>query len=142
MKGGARIVDIPLFRFLVDVEVTKAQRLGYCVSVLCITADMAQGEIPGTPAALADMVAPQLRGTDAVTAWGSGSIALLLVDVDAPSLPALVHRLTVDLEAIAWNAGGASYPRTATIAEGLLRQAVAMMVEAKRGGQSRLVIGS
>ena len=38
-KSGAWTVDSAGFRRLVDMEIQKAQRLRYCVSLVCIAAD-------------------------------------------------------------------------------------------------------
>ena len=42
-----RTVDEALFRFLVGLEVAKAQRLQYCVSVLSVTIDPRAAEVEG-----------------------------------------------------------------------------------------------
>jgi len=44
--GGGWAVDDLLFRFLVDLEVQKAQRLRYCVSLVCLAAEFAPPEAP------------------------------------------------------------------------------------------------
>lgn len=66
-NAGARIVDDQLFRFLVDLEVQKAQRLRYCLSVVCLAVDAAPAET--RESALAEIVTRHIRGTDVVTPW-------------------------------------------------------------------------
>ncbi len=139
-NAGARIVDEQLFRFLVDLEVQKARRLRYCVSVVCLAVDAAPAET--RESALADIVTRHIRGTDVVTPWAPASLALLLVDAEAPHLPSILRRLTAHLETTAWSAGGSCYPQTATRADDMLRQAVDSMVRAKKGGGNRLYVAS
>lgn len=136
--SGASIVDGQLFRFLVDIEIRKAQRLRYCVSLVCIAANL-----PGPPSApaFAEIIAHHIRATDAVASWASASLALLLVDAEVTSLPSIVRRLTKDLP-IVWSAGGSGYPRTATGAEDLLRQATDLMLEAQKDGEVGLYLAT
>ena len=138
--AGARVVDEQLFRFLVDLEVRKAQRLRYCVSVVCLA-------VEGVPAetrepALAEIVTRYIRSTDLVTPWAPGFLALLLVDAEASHLPAILQRLTTRLETIAWSAGGSCYPKTVTRADDMLSQAVDSMVRAKKEGGNQLYVAS
>jgi len=136
---GAPIVDGQLLRFLVDIEIRKAQRLRYCVSLVRIAADLAPSEdAPPPEPPFAEMVAGNIRSTDIVARWPSTSLTLLLVDADVTSLPSIVGRLTTDL--IVWSAGGSCYPRTATGIEDLLRQAEDRMLKAQRDGGTRLYL--
>lgn len=140
-KAGARVVDDQLFRLLVDLEVQKAQRLRYCVSVVCLAVDVAPAET--REPALAEIVTHYIRSTDVVTSsWAPASLALLLVDAEAPHLPAILRRLTGRLETTAWSAGGSCYPKTATRADDMLSQAVDSMVRAKREGANQLYVAS
>jgi hypothetical protein len=140
---GARIVDESVFRFLIDLEVQKAQRLRYCVSLVCLDAEVATAETRDPPApSLAPIVTRYLRGTDVVTPWPPASLALLLIHAEAVHLPSILRRLTALLETLAWSAGGASYPRTTTRADELLSQAVELMVRAKKEGGNRFYVGS
>jgi|SRR5919197_4139829 hypothetical protein len=141
--AGAKVVDDLLFRFLVDLEVQKAQRLRYCVSLVCLAADVAPAETrePSVPP-LAPIVTRQLRTTDVVTRWTPASLALLLIHAETAHLPLILRRLTASLETIAWSAGGASYPGTTTRADDLLSQAVDLMVQAKEEGGNRFYVAS
>ena len=134
--SGASIIDSKLFRFLVDIEVRKAQRLRYCVSLVCIGANPRRH--PSEPP-FAEIIARHIRATDVVAPWVPSALALLLVDAEVASLPSIVRRLTKDLPA-EWSAGGSGYPRTATGAEDLLRQATDMMLEAQKDGGARLYL--
>lgn len=136
--SGASIIDGQLFRFLVDIEVRKAQRLRYCVSLVCIAANL-----PPRPFAppFAEIIARHIRATDAVAPWASASLALLLVDAEVTSLSSIVRRLTRNLP-IEWSAGGSGYPRTATGTENLLRQATDMMLKAQTDGGARLYLAT
>ena len=138
--AGARVVDEQLFRFLVDLEVRKAQRLRYCLSVVCFAVEGAPAET--REPALAEIVTRYIRSTDVVTPWAPGSLALLLVDAEASHLPAILRRLTTRLETIAWSAGGSCYPKTVTRADDMLGQAVDSMVRAKKEGGNQLYVAS
>ena len=119
------MVDSGGFRRLVDMEIQKAQRLRYCVSIACIAADRRtpEEEEPAV-AVLAERVTPLIRSTDIVTCWDPPCLALMLIDADVASLPSIVDRLTTRLEMYLWSAGGASYPKTATRADDLFHQAL------------------
>ncbi len=107
------------------MEIQKAQRLRYCVSIACIAADRRtpEEEEPAV-AVLAERVTPLIRSTDIVTCWDPACLALMLIDADVASLPSIVDRLTTRLEMYLWSAGGASYPKTATRADDLFHQAL------------------
>ena len=142
-KGGGWIVDGEGFRRLVDMEIQKAQRLRYCVSLLCIAADRRSpdGEQPAA-ASLAERVIPLIRSTDVVNCWTTPCLGLMLVDADIASLPSIVDRLTTRLETFLWSAGGACYPQTATHADHLFHQAHHMMTKAQGDGGGRLYLPS
>jgi len=96
---------------------------------------------PAGGASIAEIIARHIRATDAVAPWASASLALLLVDAEVASLPSIVRRLTKDLP-IVWSAGGSGYPRTATGAEDLLRQATDLMLEAQKDGEAGLYLAT
>lgn len=141
--GGGWLVDEVLFKFLIDFEIQKAQRLRYSVSVVCVALEPStrgNGQASATP--LAERMTRSLRGTDAVASWSQGWLSLLLVDAETTHLPSILDRLTNRLDVADWSAGGTSYPRTATGAEDLLRQAVDLMAKAKEEGGNRLYVAS
>ena len=140
-RNGAWVVDNGGFRRLVDMEIQKAQRLRYCVSLVCTAADRKSPETEQpAPLALAERIAPLLRSTDVVACWALPSLALMLVDAEVTSLPLIVGRLTTRLEMFLWSAGGACYPNTVTHADGLLHQALHMMRQAQSDGGNRLYL--
>jgi GGDEF domain-containing protein len=142
--GGGWLVDEVLFRLLVNFEIQKAQRLRYSLSIVCFAVE------PGAPAAsngeastsVAEGISRYLRGTDAVASWAQGWLSFLLVDADTAHLPSILRRLTAHLERVVWSAGGSSYPKTATRAEDMLRQALELMDKAKDEGGNRLYVAS
>jgi len=143
LAGGGWLVDESVFRFLVDLEIHKAQRLRYSVSFVCITVESAATENgERSPVSTAEAIARYLRSTDAVALWRQGWLAVLLVDAEPPHLPSIVERLTSRGEAGSWSAGGSSYPRTAARAEDMLRQAEELMAQARSEGGNRLYVAS
>ncbi len=141
--GGGWVVDDLTFRLLVDFEVQKAQRLRYCVSLVCLAAEGARQETPeASSPSPAEIVTRYIRGTDVVTPWADASLALLLIDAETSTLGPILDRLTARLDASVWSAGGSSYPRTATRTDELLRQAADLMARAKQEGGSRLYVAS
>ena len=140
---GGRVVDDSLFRFLVDLEVQKAQRLRYCFSIVCLGFDAVPAETrEPSPSAFAEIATRYIRATDSVAPWAPASLALLLVDAETTHLPPILRRLTTLLAPIPWSAGGSCYPKTATRADDMLRQAVDSMIRARDHGGRRLYVGS
>jgi hypothetical protein len=129
--GGGWIVDEPLFRLLADFESERPSDYG-SVSIVCFASEPASagGREVSAPS-LAESFTRYLRGTDAVASWDQGWLSLLLVDAETTHLPSILERLTARLETVAWSAGGSCYPRTATRAADMLRQAVDLMGRAK-----------
>lgn len=141
--GGGWLVDEPLFKLLVDFEIQKAQRLRYSVSLVCFAIDPATpGNGKASVPVVAEHVTRHLRGTDAVAPWSQGWIGLLLIDAETTHLPLIVQRLTARLDAPRWSAGGSCYPRTATRADAMLRQAIDQMGRAQVEGGNRLYVAS
>ena len=140
---GGWVVDDPMFRFLVDYEIQKAQRLRYSVSLVCLAADVRLDEARQmTRFSLADVLIRDLRATDVVTPRTRDSLALLLVDAEIPHLTSILRRLITGLEVRAWSAGGTSYPRTSARSEDLLRDAAELMAKARAEGGNRLYVPS
>jgi len=139
--GGGWLVDELLFKLLVDFEIQKAQRLRYSISVVCFAIERSAGNGEASTA-IAENITRYLRGTDAVASWAQGWLSLLLIDAETAHLPLILERLTTRLETVGWSAGGACYPRTATRAEDMLRQAVDLMGRAKEAGGNRLYVAS
>jgi len=140
LAGGGWVVDEALFRFLVDFEIQKAQRLRYSVSLVCFAAEPASGG--NGELSLAERVTRYIRSTDAVTASAQGWLALLLVDAETTHLPLILERLATRLETDMWSAGGSCYPRTAARTEDMLGQALDLLSRAKEEGGNRLYVAS
>ena len=141
--GGGWLVDDLLFRFLMDFEIQKAQRLRYSVSLVCLAAEPVPAEPRDTPGfTFAENVTRYLRGTDSVASWTPDWLALLLVDAETTHLRPILRRLTARLQTLVWSAGGSCYPKTATRADDMLSQAVDLMVKAKDQGGNRLYVAS
>jgi len=138
--GGGWLVDEVLFQLLIDFEIQKAQRLRYSVSLVCFALEQGNGK--ASTSSLADNLTKHLRGTDAVASWSQGWLFLLLIDAETTHLPSILDRLTNRLDTAGWCAGGASYPRTATRSEDMLRQAVDLMTKARGEGGNRLYVAS
>lgn len=128
-SGGARSVDAELFRVLVDIELRKAQRLRYCVSVICVCAKVLSRELSASGLFL-DHFRRQLRATDAVAHWSPASLVLLLVDADSDDVPAVMRRITTQLTEGSWRAGAVTYPRRHWGGDEMLRQAAHLMERA------------
>lgn len=149
------LVDEPVFRLLLNLEVQKATRLHYCVGVVVMAIDAETSREPAAYQALvryvAEMAARQLRATDAVATLSPSSIGLLLIDAETAVLPRILSRAVQPWEHgrlnvegrdwwVHWNAGGGSYPSTATTANGLLRQATDLVDRAREEGGDRLCL--
>jgi hypothetical protein len=150
--GPTNVVPEELFRYLLDLEVEKAARLRYCVSVLCLSPDLGQGESdPDLTQHIAVEAARRLRRTDVATLLDDGSVAVMLPDADPDTLPAILDR-TADahepggrrfvrgVRQVSLSVGGGCYPVTATSAPAVLRQAHALMARATAQGGNRLVL--
>ena len=124
-SGGARTVDPALFRLLVDSEMRKAQRLRYCISVICVSA-----KAVATESSFMDQFRSQLRATDAVAPWPPASLVVLLIDAESGDIPAVMQRITLHLAEGSWGAGGVSYPQATQVADDMLRQAASLMERA------------
>ena len=146
-----RVVDERLFRFLVDLEVVKAQRLQYCISVVCLAADLAAAEADrlSMPHILAGVLR-RTRATDVVTQMPDRSLAVLLVDAETTALAGVVGRLRDELTAVTganapvttWSVGGACYPKTATGPAELIRLATDLLARASLDGGNRVYIAT
>jgi hypothetical protein len=130
-SGGARTVDPALFRILVDSEMRKAQRLRYCISVICVSAKAVATELS---------FIDQLRATDVVAPWPPASLVVLLIDAESGDIPAVMQRITFHLKEGSWGAGGVSYPRATQVADDMLRQAASLMERAIQDPTKHLYI--
>ncbi len=146
------VVGEDLFRFLVELEIEKASRLQYCVSVVCLTPDVPSHEAdPAVTRRLAEVASRNFRAGDVVATLSASSIGLLLIDAEPQTLPRIFGRTTEELShplpadatpgsRVSWSAGGSCYPLTAMTGAELLRQASELMTQALREGGGRLCL--
>jgi hypothetical protein len=137
--GGARLVEPSLFRLLIDVEMRKAQRLRYCVSVLCVCAK-AVSEL-SSPSSLLDLFRRHLRATDVVAEWPQDALSVLLIDAESGDIPSVMRRVTADLAEGSWSAGGVSYPKANTPGDDMLSRACRLMERALLDPAKPLYLG-
>ncbi len=141
-SGRARIVAEALLRWLIELEVAKAQRLHYCISVVCLAVDSVTAPA-GAMSRLAERFVDHLRSTDIVVPHqGGSSLTLLLVDARPDTLSQIIQRITEQLGPIPWSAGGATYPGTASDADDLLSHAADSLARAQEEGGQHLHIRS
>jgi GGDEF domain-containing protein len=155
-RRTGNVTDESVFRFLLDLELQKAVRLQYCVSLVLVSLEPgtrpANGGEAGDAALtrqVAESVAPHLRATDVVAALPGRALGVLLIDAETGSLPAIIDRATEGWRArpvagqargLSWSAGGGCFPLTATNATGLMRQASDLMTRARAEGGDRLYL--
>jgi len=159
-RRAGNVIDESVFRFLLDLELQKAVRLQYCVSVILVSLDEGNGAgnghagEPGEAVLtrqIAESVAPHLRSTDVVAPLPGRALGVLLIDAETGNLPAILGRATDEWRArpvapagrerpLKWSAGGGCFPLTATNATGLMRQATDLMTRARAEGGDRLYL--
>ena len=154
-QGGLPVAGpVPerVFRYLVDLEVEKALRLRYCVSLLAIAPDIRRG--PGTwdvTRQIAALAIRRIRRTDAATTFSDGTVGLLLVDADAAILSDILDRaghaavpgrprFTCGRSLVSVSGGGSCYPVTVPNGRELLGQARDLMRQAQVEGGDRLIL--
>ena len=150
--GAGAVLPHSLFRFLLDHEIDKANRLRYCVSLVCLRPDVVTPESdPGLARAIAQMALRQLRSTDVATTLPRDVIALLLVDTDPRVLDKVLDRVTNarvlegrrfvrGQQVVSVSAGASCYPLSVSDRTGLLREATQLMHRARRDGGDRLIL--
>src|SRR2546427_11669780 len=109
-NGGAFVVDYPFFKLLVDMEIQKAQRLRYPISLVAMEMETPPTELSSD--SLVRIIAPWVRATDAAAPRNAVSFVLLLVDAAGAGLATMLGRLTTALEARPWFAVGAFSPES------------------------------
>lgn len=132
-------MEADAFRFLVELEVKKAVRLQYCVSLACVAPDLPGDEAdPLLTAQIAKIAIGQLRATDVVAVLDPSCVGLLLVDAEPAALPGIVRRAMEPLgPGLKWSGGAGSYPRTAGSGRALFAQAMRLLTRARRDGGGR-----
>jgi hypothetical protein len=146
----AEPVSEDLFRYLLDLEVEKAARLRYRVSVISVVPD-----VPVLSPELAWHVARvtlrHLRRTDQATTFPDGTVAFMLIDAELAAAPRILGRAAGGTargsprfayrgETLSVSGGAACYPLTGSSAADVLRQAIGLMWLAReRGGDALLL---
>ena len=152
--SSSNLIAEDLFKLLLHLEIQKAVRLQYCVSVICLTPDLpSQTMDPAIPRRIAESAVRQLRGTDVATIFSSGgSVGLMLIDADTRTLGQILDRATDAArmavaqvaaqpdQPVSLSAGASCYPETASSGRDLLHQATELMVRARAEGGNRLYL--
>ena len=147
------MIEKALFDFLVNLEVHKAARLQYPISVLCLGADLPETtDAKAWKDDLAHLTVHELRATDVAASLDPLVAAFLLIGAETQDLPGIVARLSSSVEAptgresgtsrLTVSAGGGCYPQTATSGKELLQQAVDLMTRAQTDGGNRAYLPS
>jgi hypothetical protein len=140
-----------LFRYLLDLEVEKALRLRYTVSLLCLAPDVAGPAARDIARHIARIAGRHLRQTDVATTLSGTTVGLLLVGADPCTLSAILDRagsatspgsprFACGSRTVSVSGGGGCYPVTASSATDLFRQATGFMRRARREGGARLLL--
>src|SRR5262245_91572 len=113
VRRPPKVVEQDAFASLLDLELEKANRLAYCVSVVSMALEQLEHGPHASLASLAANVAAHVRSTDLVAVIPPRFLALLLVDAPAKSLTSIIARLSSETglsdTAAGWSAGGSSY---------------------------------
>jgi hypothetical protein len=146
------VVDDATFGVIGKLEVPKAVRLQYYLSLLAIKPSLNENaEVPdpgGLPRRLAPILDQQLRTTDLVgITCAVPPLYILLIDAYVESLPVVILRLTDEMkthrfdvdgkrQSVSLNIGYACFPTTATSWVELMNQATARLRRAANDDRS------
>jgi hypothetical protein len=155
LGASRRETAASLFRYLLEFEVVKAQRLQYCVSIVALGADLPPDDRNRLSAPhVVDAILRCLRTTDVVTRLPDAVFAAMLIDADTIALPTIIGRLRDEVGALTaealgrgrlgttWSAGAACYPKTAMTGPELLERALSLVALARREGGDRFYVAS
>jgi hypothetical protein len=136
LESGAIVVDEKTFATVGELEVRKAMRLQYPVSIVAIKPTPRSGEdVRGLLETLAGLVSNLVRETDLVTVSSrSAALYVLLVDAQPNDLPVVIARISDEVhhhrvaapggtEDVTINLGGACFPSGAGTWRELVSQA-------------------
>jgi GGDEF domain-containing protein len=135
-----------------DLEIEKANRLRYCVSLVCLTPDLDTPEAdPDLTRAIARIALRQLRRTDLATTLSRGVVGLLLLDTEPGMLDRVLdraanarlpegRRFVRGRQIVSVSVGASCYPITAPDRTALFREASQLMHRARREGGDRLIL--
>jgi GGDEF domain-containing protein len=143
----APFVDPDTFTLVVELELRRAIRLQYYVSLLALQADVEQSAELADRAALhrevAEVVRDQIRSTDVVSVMPSSHLLeVVLVSTYLDNLPAIIDRIATATSTQAGDAegsmsrmtlsiGGACFPTTARERTELVHQAESLSMAAR-----------
>lgn len=145
------ITDEQRFALVTGLELQKAIRLHYPVSILAILPDPEGAGEVADPRHLAGQLAraigPVIRGTDLIRLPATAtSLHVLLVDAPFEQLQGIIQRITEEVgrrtfqinrerRPVRLSLGGACFPTTASTLQDLLAQAELRAREARRRSQ-------
>jgi hypothetical protein len=145
------VVDEDLFAFVTELEIRKAVRLQYYVSLLAI--DLVEEierieDLRSLTSQVAFVISEQLRGTDLIGVSAAGpALHVLLVNAHLDSLSVVIQRITEEvsrhvfqvdghLTPVQLIVGGSCFPTTACTRQELVTQA-GSVVARERGNRPR-----
>lgn len=165
LKARARTDDLTAlpnfraFRERIDAELDRADRYPERFGILVLDLDRFKkyndtyGHLAGNEALrrVAQSIRETVRTVDFPARYGGEEFAVVVPQVDAPSLAAIAERLRANIEklpappdgaTLTVSIGAALYPQDGADREALFRTADERLYEAKRAGRNRVVWGS
>lgn len=165
LKARARTDDLTAlpnfraFRERIDAELDRADRYPERFGILVLDLDRFKkyndtyGHLAGNDALrrVAQSIRETVRTVDFPARYGGEEFAVVVPQVDAPSLAAIAERLRASIEKLpappdgaplTVSIGAALYPQDGADREALFRTADERLYEAKRAGRNRVVWGS
>lgn len=145
----ASVVEDETFRLFITLEFQKAQRLQYCISIVCLTPAVAGDTVSSRLVKnLAKRVAGYLRATDIIATLRGSTIGIVLIDAETSTVPRILTRVKDGLDGdpiarnrqLTWSAGGSCFPKTTTRVEDLIEHALDLMHKARKDGGDRLYL--
>lgn len=136
------IVDDDRFALVTELELRKAIRLHYPISMLAIL-PVSKIPYPRLTGQLAGVIGPVIRGTDLIhLPAAEPSLHVLLVDAPFDQLHGIIQRITEEVgrhtfqlndqrKAVRLSLGGACFPTTASTLQDLVAQAELRAREAR-----------
>lgn len=136
------------FRLFITLELHKAQRLQYCMSIVFLTPGVAARTLgPLFVKRLAKRIASYLRATDIIATLRGSMIGIVLVDAEGSMVPRILTRVKEGLDGepiarggLTWSAGGSHFPKTASRVKELIEHAIDLMRKARKDGGDRLYL--
>jgi hypothetical protein len=131
-----KVLSAEAFAFELDAELRRAVRLRNTLTLMVLEPQASGGEAASTGERLAKLVESRVRESDLVGYTPEGGVSVALLDTDLDCAAHVVGRLASPLEAglagAAVRIGAAAYPRHATDAVSLHREARSRRVTARR----------